>query len=169
MSLDRLTVLIHEDELSASFDEEQLDLIYMKFTEDFINSPFEVNGKLVKIYTQKSRIKQYSKYCESFVHIISREYASSDGRIYICDRANRVHWIKTILLSHPCKDIYYYKWLDDKGVCKEHFWYFNKNFMVVLKDIGANVQIVTAFCVDPDEKLKYYERYTDYRDGNGTC
>jgi hypothetical protein len=41
--------------------------------------------------------------------------------------------------------------------------------MVVLKDVGANCQIVTAFCVDGDQKLKFYERYKDYQDGNGTC
>lgn len=169
MSLMGLKELFEEDELSSGFDEAQIDKFYEKFCEDFLNGSFEVNGKVVKIYPQKSKIKQYAKYCESFVHIISRSYLSSEGRIYVAQRANRVHWIKPILLGHPCDEIFYYKWVDDQNVCKEHFWFFKKDFMVVLKDIGKNVQIVTAFCVDKDEKFKFYERYTDYKEGKGTC
>jgi hypothetical protein len=37
--------------------------------------------------------------------------------------------------------------------------------MVVTKDITPDLQIVTSFCVDQEEKVKFYERYKDYSGG----
>ena len=115
-----------------------------------------------------SNVDGLSKYAETFAHIISRK-VKGRPRYYEGDRANRIHWIKPILLGHPCNDIKYYKWMDDDGVCKEHFWLRHKKFMVVLRDVGQDAQIVTSFCVDDDKELVYYERYKNYIEGRGTC
>ncbi len=63
----------------------------------------------------------------------------------------------------------YYKWKDKDGICKEHYWLTAKKFMVVLKDVDPDKQIVTSFCVDDDERLNYFERYDNYRNGKGNC
>ena len=126
-----------------------------------------MNSKNILIIRAPSKIKQYDQYAETFVHIITRSV--TEGRIYDCNRANRIHWIKPILLAHPCNEIKYYKWRDEKGICKEHFWYYAQDFMVVLKDLKADLQIITAFCVDKLDKLRFYERYVNYREGNGNC
>lgn len=41
--------------------------------------------------------------------------------------------------------------------------------MVVLKSISDDMAIVTAFCVDADLKIKFYERYKYFEEGKGTC
>ena len=79
-------------------------------------------------------------------------------------------WFSPItLLSHPTNQVKYFKWRDDKGVCKEHYWYFQGDFMVVTRDLDPDVRIVTAFCVDEDSKHIYWERFADYRDKRVVC
>jgi len=41
--------------------------------------------------------------------------------------------------------------------------------MVILKEVRPDLMIVTAFCVDKDEKAGYFERYKNYKEGNGNC
>jgi len=165
MTISKLKPFFNEVELDHSFNKEQVDELYEKFKEDFVYNAFEVGGKKIRIIHQKSRIKQYADYSETYTHIISRKSHIAGARIYEADRANRVHWIKPILLEKPCKDIFYYRWKDDDGVCKHHYWYYDKDFMVVTKDITPDLQIVTSFCVDQEEKVKFYERYKDYSGG----
>lgn len=169
INLNDLKPLFDDGELDQNINNEQIKRFYEQFAEDFINYPFNVNGKKIKIDKRSPRDKNFANYCETFFHILTRKNHFYNDRIYECNRANRCHWIKPILLSHPSNVILYYKWKDSQGVCKEHYWLMSKKFMVVLKDISADVQIVTAFCVDDDEKLKYYERYKAYLEGNSTC
>lgn len=56
-------------------------------------------------------------------------------------------------------------WRDQNLICKEHFWLFSKDFLVVARDIGSDVKIVIAFCADKDMKETLHERYANYRDG----
>lgn len=169
MELHELKPLFGHDMLKENADEDQLKAFFKIFEKDFITNPLVLNGKKIKIINAKSKIPDLKDYPETFAHIVTRDYKSQAGRFYESDRANRIHWIKPILTSHPCNEILYYKWEDDNGICKEHFWYFAKNFMVVLKTIKPDLQIVTAFCVDDDEKLTYYERYKNYKDGKSNC
>ncbi|SDF99367.1 MULTISPECIES: hypothetical protein [Pedobacter] len=165
MSVSKLKPYFEDDILDASFNKPQLDELYEVFKEHFVFDPFEIDGKRIKIIHQKSRVKQYSEYSETFAHIISRKTYILDARIYECQRANRIHWIRPVLQSHPCKDIFYYRWKDDEGVCKHHYWLFDKNFMVVTVDVKPDLRIVTTFCVDNDQKSKFYERYKNFQEG----
>lgn len=156
-----------DDELIKEFNSEQIDKFYELFTHDFIENTVIIRGKKIRITPVNSKVQEFSIYKETFVHIITRE--TSHGRIYTAERANRVHWIKPILENSESKSIFYYKWKDDKGICKEHFWFFKRDFMVVLKPFSSDLMIVTAFCVDEDDKIRFFERYNDFKDGNGTC
>lgn len=166
--ISNLKPLYGETELSTSINHDQIKTFFEIFIKDFITDAFELNGKKIRIDKRPPKPKEYSAYSESFYHIITRSSTYYNERFYECNRANRIHWIKPILLSHPCKEIKYYKWKDENGICKEHFWYLSEKFMVVLKTISEDFQIVTAFCVDDDEKLKYYERFKDFEEGK-TC
>lgn len=165
MALDKLRPFFSDEELDASFNKGQVDVLFEQFKTDFVYDPFTVDGKVIKLFHQKSKIAQYADYSESFTHIISRESHFAGGRLYDCQRANRIHWIRPVLLAHPNKEIFYYRWKDDKGVCKHHYWYFSKDFMVVTVDIAADLRIVTTFCVDKDQKKVFYERYSDFKGG----
>ena len=162
-----LSEMFNDTELDKSFNKDQIDMFYSRFKDDFMLEEFEFKGVKIKIAPQNSKIEEFSDYNETFVHIVTRK--TSRGRVYDSARANRSHWVKTILENHESKLIQYYKWKDEKGVCKEHFWFRRKDFMVVLKPVSTNLMIVTAFCVDDDEKLKFFERFKDYEEGNSNC
>ena len=165
MAINKLKPYFDESELDSSFNKNQVDQLYEVFKEHFVFDPFTVGGKKIKIIHQKSRIEQYADYSETFTHIITRKAYTFGNRIYLSDRANRIHWIKPILQSPPCKDIFYYRWKDDDGVCKHHYWLFDLDYMVVTVDVKPDLRIVTAFCVDKDEKKKFYERFKNFREG----
>jgi hypothetical protein len=167
MNLLSLKPIFPEEKLQKGFNKEQIDAFYEIFTSEFIDNTLIIKGKKIKIASFNSKVEEFKAYNETFYHIVTRE--TSHGRIYTAERANRIHWIKPILENADSKSIHYYKWKDDKNICKEHFWFFKKDFMVVLKTISTDLMIVTAFCVDKDEQSIYYERYKNYKEGNGTC
>ncbi len=167
MNLLSLKPVFKDEDLLKEFNLEQINDFYKIFVNDFIDNPVVINGKKIKIAPVNSRIKEFNEYNESFVHVITRD--TSKGRIYNADRANRIHWIKPILENSESKSILYFKWIDENNVCKEHFWFFKRDFIVVLKPISSDLMLVTAFCVDKDEKEKFYEKFKDFKDGNGTC
>jgi hypothetical protein len=157
------------DPISDTADHKQLATLHAKFINDFVTNPFTLNGKAIRVIERASGVGAYSQYGQTFFHLISREVKLERWRIYEGERANRIHWIKPILQSHPTGQILYYKWMDARGICKEHFWLFSKDYMVVTKEVEPNVQIVTAFCVDKDAKSTYFERYKNFKDGGATC
>lgn len=167
MNLLSLKPICDEDELKMEFNSEQIDKFYKIFTNDFIDNTLVIQGKKIKIAPINSKVAEFKDYNETFYHIVTRD--TSHGRIYTAARANRINWIKPILENSESKSILYYKWKDDKNICKEHFWFFKRDFMVVLKPLSSDLMIVTAFCVDGDDKGTFFERYTDFKEGNGTC
>jgi hypothetical protein len=167
MNLLSLKPIFSEEELRKEFNREQIDVFYDLFTNDFITNTVLIRGKKIKIAPVNSKVIEFKEYNETFYHIVTRD--TSQDRIYNADRANRIHWIKPILENSDSKSILYYKWKDDKNICKEHFWFFKRDFMVVLKPLSIDLMIVTAFCVDLEDKDTFFERYKDYSDGNGTC
>lgn len=156
-------------DISAQLEHTQLKELHERFIADFVGNKTSINGKDIYIEQGEVKISEYKGYNKSFYHIVTRYLKSNNTRIYECERANRVHWVKPILESHPCKDILYYKFRDARGYCSEHFWAIHKKFMVVLRDTAPGKQIVTSFCVDDGEKDKYFSRYAAYRDGSCDC
>ena len=167
--LDSLTPYFDDNVINTDIDYSQIDLLYNIYLEDFSNNKLIINDKLIRINKNLSNVNEFKKYHSTFHHIITRNSHLLYTRVYDCHRANRIHWIKPILLNKNHKDILYYKWKDSDGVCKEHFYYLSKNFMVVLKTISEDFQIVTAFCVDDEDKFKFFERYRNYIDGIAVC
>ena len=148
---------------------EQVRAFYEVFNDDFIEEELIVNGKKVRIILSLSKITGFKEYPETFAHIVTRELKSQKDRFYEKERANRIHWVRPILESKTCSDIKYFKKKDERGICKEYFWLIFKEFIVVLKDVAKDVQIVTAFCVDEEEKLKYFGWYKEYEAGKSGC
>lgn len=167
--LNSLRPMFDEDDLDINLNPDQLKKFFNCFEEDFIKTPYELKGKIVKVILKKSRIPDLTEYPETFAHIITRDLKSQRDRFFDCHRANRIHWIKPILENRSSKKILSFKWKDDRGVCRDHYWYFEKDFMVVVGEIGADAVIITSFCVDQEEKAKYHERYRDYKDGKSNC
>lgn len=169
MSLNRLEPLLKDEIINTKSEEELKKTFYSVYENDFLKNPFKINGKDIKIVPDKSKIPGFEEYQETFAHIVTREIKSQKERFFELNRANRIHWVKQILLCYPCKDVKYFKWTDERGECKEYFWYLSGNFMVVLKDISDKLKVVTAFCIDNDERLKFFEWNRLYEEGKSVC
>jgi hypothetical protein len=146
-------------------DHDQFNEMLEIFTDDFVTNPFKVDGKQVKVIMSPTWNREFIGHPETFVHLITREskFKGKKERQFDKWRANRIHWIKPILLNKNNARIKYFEYLDEKGYMKHHFWFEEKNFMVVLKPISNELLVVTAFCVDKLEIPTYKRRYNEYR------
>lgn len=129
----------------------------------FVKNPIELGGRKVKIVDKASFNREFRGYPETFVHLITRESKLKGQRMFDKERTNRLHWIKPILLNTADPRIKYYEYSDEKGVLKQHFWFQERDFMVVLKPIGRDLLVVTGFKVDKLEKQTYLKRYQNYQ------
>lgn len=162
--------MLELDDLEELFDDlgyeeisnEQLKTLLGIFQKDFIDEAFEVEERRVKIVDKASFNREFKGYPETFVHLITRESKMKGQRMFDPERANRLHWIKPILLHSKDSRIKYYEFTDNKGILKKHFWFQEADFMVILKPIGNDLLVVTGFKVDILEKRTYLKRYRDY-------
>lgn len=149
------------DELS--FDEkEKIDILHNKFVEDFINSELHYKGKRLCVKSMKSEFRNFENYIEGFVHVVTRKSDLKKQRLLVCERANRVHWIKPILENHDDNRIKYFTYIEGDGALREYYWYKEKDYIVITEDIGKDYLLITAFTVDAWEVKKYNKRYVDY-------
>ena len=169
MAVSDLVPWFSSEELDKLSEDEQKEAFYQVFKEDFVDKELIISGKKVRIIKELSKMPGFKSYPETFAHVITRELKSQRDRFFEINRANRINWIRPILESHPCADIKYFKHKDERGVCREYYWLIFKCFMVVLKDVAKDVQIVTAFCVDEEEKLTYFGWFKEYTGGKSGC
>ena len=144
---------------------EHLSAMLKCFISDFIHNPFHLDGMPVVVKTQLSYNKYFRNYPESFVHLITRDNKYNDNREFDHERANRIHWIKTILVNSNSGAVKFFTFADGKGLLKHYYWCEGANFIVVLKPILPNILIITAFKVDDHEKSRFRKRYNSYREG----
>jgi hypothetical protein len=161
MLLDDLEILF--DDLGIDPTEEQLQKMLDCFMDDFVHNPFRIKGCNVKVITQQSWHRDFRGMPETFVHLITRENKYKGRREFDHERANRIHWVKIVLLNHTSPRIKYFEYADEKGIHKHHYLLEEENFIVVLKPIQTDLMVVTAFCIDDYEKAKYRKRYNDFR------
>jgi hypothetical protein len=100
-----------------------------------------------------------------FVHLITRGNKYKDRMEFDHERANRIHWVKAVLLNHTSARVKYFEYADEKGILKHHYWLEEENFIVVLKPVQPDLMVVAAFCIDDYEKARYRKRYNDFRNG----
>ncbi|MFT4154717.1 hypothetical protein [Parafilimonas sp.] len=162
MLLDDLEILF--DDLGFSGPTaEQLQKMLDCFMNDFVLNPFKIKGANVTVSTKPSWHRDFRGKPETFVHLITRESKYKGEREFDHQRANRIHWVKEVLLNHNSGRIKYYEYADEKGVAKQHYWFEEQNFMVVLKSVLPDLMVITAFCIDDFEKPKHRKRYNAFR------
>ncbi|MGV8135308.1 MAG: hypothetical protein AB2L20_08835 [Mangrovibacterium sp.] len=103
--LDNLRPYFDDNE---EFDETKINELFSVFQRDFFEEPFVVNNLQVKVKRhpynpRKDGLPEYfSHYYEKFVHITTRAIKDNKGnkcRKFCTERANRIHWIKPILIT----------------------------------------------------------------------
>lgn len=137
----------------------QLDQIYAVFHQHFLVDGVLIDQVRLKIYVQKSRIPQFKNKPETFVHIVTRDANKIGHRAFDKARANKVHWIKPILVN--CIDariLVFDRQHDKTGKPQRYFWFKDKDFVVILRNYHKDNFLVTAFCVEP-MKASQFQRW----------
>lgn len=152
------------EELDVFFDEihfecpaELLGQLHRQFEEDFLVAPFKIKGLEVKVIDKPSRVEGFEGYPETFVHLITRK-GSSGRRIYDPYRAQRLHWIKAILLEQEHEEIKYFEYEEDDGSIRDYYWYDEGNFLVIMEKVRPDYLIITSFHIDDSKSRKKYEK-----------
>lgn len=134
-----------------------LQEIYNVFKQHFIVDGVVVDGVKLKIYVQKSRHPLFQNKPETFVHIVTRE--SGNKRIFDAQRANKIHWVKPVLVNCDDPQVYIFDKAHDKtGAEQRYFWLKSKSFVVVLRKYHSHNYLLTAFCVEP-RKAEQFTRW----------
>ena len=162
------------DELEPYFDElghdpekeeTKIKELHELFCQDFVDNPFQVNGVTVAIKNEFSDHKgqpiYFGEFYHDFVHTITRRSDITKLRCFEPSRANRVHWIKPILLNCNDNRIKKYQFIENKGKVRDYFWYEAKRFIVILEMILPDYWLVSAHVVDKDDR-KHKDRYEKY-------
>jgi hypothetical protein len=141
----------------------QLAEMYEIYKDEFVHDYVEIDGCKITLKSQKSWLKGFEELPETFVHLITREQTYGKPRIFDKYRANRIHWVKNILVQRDNPKIKYFEKVD-KGYLKKHYWFEEKNFVVILKPVKADLLLVTAFYVEDLKKDDFEWDYNAYRE-----
>lgn len=162
IDLDHLEDLFDDlDEVSPTAA--QLAAMYEIYRNDFIHDYVAIDGKEITLKHQKTWLKGFEGYPETFVHLITREPSKGKDRTFDKLRANRIHWVKQILTQKDSSKIKYFEKVD-QGYLKRHYWFEEKDFVVILKPVSANLLLVTAFYVETLKKQDFEWDYEKYRE-----
>lgn len=144
---------------------EQLYRMYGIYLNDFVKNELVIDGCRVIVNNNIVRDKNKGLFLGkhyTFNHLVTIESKISHKRIFDKYRANKIHWIRTILEQMNDKRILYFEKIDVDNVNKRYFWYKERNFIIVLKEIIPDVMLVTAFCTDEYSKKGFENDYKYY-------
>ncbi|CAM1351003.1 hypothetical protein [Tenacibaculum insulae] len=176
MNFDNLTDIDDEfdvlDELEDLFEElsvdgptnEQLNKMYATFLDDIVRKPLIIKGIKLSSNRKKSRHPVCRGKSQGFEHIITRESKHNKRRYFDNQRANKIHWIKPIIENVNDPRIKYFEAVNDKGFNQLFYWYEEKNFIVIVREINPQLMLITSFSVDTQSKNKYKDAYWKYKE-----
>lgn len=159
------------DDLEDLFDDldideptpDQLYKMYGVFLDDIANNPIVLNGKELKYNKNRSRHPICPGKAQAFEHIITRKSEHSGKRNFDRERANKIHWIRPILLNADDTRIKYFERINDKGENQLFYWYQEQFFIIILRVLHPDILLITSFSVDYIEKNKFNRWYDEYR------
>lgn len=175
MNFDNLTDIDDEldvlDELEDLFEElsvdgptnEQLNKMYTVFLDDIVRTPIIIKGLQLSSNRNKSRHPVCKGKSQGFEHIITRESKHSNRRNFDRERANKIHWIKPIIENVGDGRIKYFEEVNDRGINQLFYWYEEKNFIVIVREVNPELMLITSFSVDTLGKKKYRDAYYKYK------
>lgn len=144
-------------------DKNQLFKMYGIFLNDLINNPIIINGKTLKVNRSKSNHPICKNKMKGFEHIITRESKLKGERDFDIERANKIHWIRPIIENVNDIRIKYFEAVNDDGFNQQHYWYEEKGFIVIIREIAPNLMLITSFSIDRGWESKYKKMYNEFK------
>ncbi|MBN2893631.1 MAG: hypothetical protein JXL97_17300 [Bacteroidales bacterium] len=160
------------DELEDLFDDlsadgptkDEMYKMYGVFLNDIVNNPIIINGIKLKYNKTKSKHPVCKGKMVVFEHIITRESKYNGKRHFDKDRANKIHWIRPIIENKNDARIKYFERINDKGYNQQFYWYEEKGFIVIIRELDPDLFLITSFSIDKNNKQEYKNYYNEYRD-----
>jgi len=144
-------------------DEDQLDKLFAIFNRDMEDDPIFINEVRIVYNKASSRHPLFKGKPEGFEHVCTRKSKHSKKRYFEPQRANKIHWIKQVINYQEDSRIRYFEELHgQRGQNQRFFWFYEKNYIVIVREITDKLQLITAFCVDKIEKDRYKGKYDRY-------
>lgn len=142
---------------------DQMYTLYGVFKKDMIDEPIYINGVQVAYDKKRSRHPLFRGKPTGFEHICTRKSKHSGKRNFDPERTNKIHWIKPVVNFKEDPRVRYFERLHAKGKNQQYYWLFEKDYVVIIREITNDLQLVTAFKVDAIEKIKFKNWYNEYR------
>ena len=140
-----------------------LDLLYTTFTTHFAAETLKVDGVQLKINKAPYSKVPFRGKMETFVHIITRENKLKGKREFDRERANRIHWVRPILTYSNLVAIKVFRRQHANRQWQQFFWYEEKNFVVIVREIQPHFLLITAYCVDKSNKSQFKRWYQEFK------
>lgn len=144
-------------------DKEQMYTLYGVFKKDMIDEPIVINNVQVAYDKRKSRHPKFKGKPVGFEHICTRESKHSQKRNFDPERSNKIHWIKPVVQFKEDTRVRYFERIHANGKNQQYYWLYEKDYVVIIREITTSLQLVTAFKVDKLEKSKYQNWYNEYK------
>jgi hypothetical protein len=162
-SLDDLEDLFEDLSIDGP-SETQLFEMYGRYLNDIVKNPIVINGIKLAFNKNPSKHPICKGKHQCFEHIVTRESKHSKIRNFDPDRANKIHWIRPILENINDSRIKYFEAINDNGENQQFYWYEEKMYIIIIREIKANLLLITSFSVDKEERYNYKKKYENFRE-----
>ncbi|MBR9855743.1 MAG: hypothetical protein GYB37_14385 [Algicola sp.] len=160
--LDLIEDLFEHLDLDAPTDDQMYQL-YGVFKKDIIEEPIYIDDIRVLYDRRRSRHPLFRGKPVGFEHICTRESKHSGKRNFDPERANKIHWIKPVVHYRDNGRIRFFERSHSNGQNQRYFWLYEKDYVVIIREITESLQLVTAFKVDEIERRKFQNWYNQYQ------
>ena len=144
-------------------DENQMFDLYNIFIRDMVTTPIFIEKKQVDFDKRNSNHPLFKGKPVGFEHICTRESKHSGKRNFDPERTNKIHWIKPVIYNCQDNRIKYFERLHYNGQNQRYFWFQSKKYVVIVREITINLQLVTAFKIDKTEENRFKQWYQQYK------
>lgn len=145
---------------------EQLYRLYGIFKNDFITKPIIIGTIPLGFEKRPSRHPLFKGKPEGFEHICTRESKQSGKRYFDPERSNKIHWIKPIIENQTTNTkVKYFERVHSNGQNQRYYWFDQKEYVVIVREITTSLKLVTAFKVDHVERARFRNWFNAYRNG----
>lgn len=162
----------HELDLLADLFEElnidgptkdQMFQLYGIFKNDFEKNPIIIGTVQVGFEKRKSKHPLFRGKPEGFEHICTRESKHSNRRNFDPERTNKIHWIKPVINNAVDGRVKYFERVHYNGQNQRYFWFQDKDYVVIIREITTQLQLVTAFKIDEINRNNFKKWYEEFK------
>lgn len=143
-------------------DENQMHKLFDVFKTDMIDYPIFIKKIQLGHATERSRHPLFKGMPGGFEHICTRQSKHSGKRNFDPERSNRIHWIRPVIKFKDDARIKYFERVHSNGKNQQYYWFKERDYVVIVREINIRLQLVTAFKVDDIERRRFQNWFENY-------